>query len=42
MRKKLLGNWALNWWDFTGQPIDEVYSYFGAKVLQQFNYNFIS
>lgn len=36
MRKKLLGNWALNWWDFTGQPIDEVYSYFGAKIALYF------
>ena len=31
-RKKLLKNWALNWWDITDQPIDEIYSYFGAKV----------
>ncbi|XP_031744375.1 anoctamin-like protein At1g73020 isoform X2 [Cucumis sativus] len=35
-RKKLLGNWALNWWDFTGQPIDEVYSYFGPKIALYF------
>jgi len=31
-RKKLLKIWALNWWDLTNQPIDEVYSYFGTKV----------
>jgi anoctamin-10 len=31
-RKQLLRNWALNWHDFTWQPIDEVYSYFGTKV----------
>ncbi|KAG6575489.1 Anoctamin-like protein, partial [Cucurbita argyrosperma subsp. sororia] len=35
-RKKLLGNWALNWWNLTGQPIDEVYSYFGAKIALYF------
>ncbi|XP_022964136.1 anoctamin-like protein At1g73020 isoform X2 [Cucurbita moschata] len=35
-RKKLLGNWALNWWEFTGQPLDEVYSYFGTKVALYF------
>ncbi|KAL0562287.1 hypothetical protein IC582_002739 [Cucumis melo] len=35
-RKKLLGNWALNWWDITGQPIDEIYSYFGAKIALYF------
>jgi anoctamin-10 len=33
-RKQLLRNWALNWHDFTWQPIDEVYSYFGTKVQQ--------
>jgi hypothetical protein len=31
-RKQLLRNWALNWLDFTWQPIDEIYSYFGTKV----------
>lgn len=31
-RKKLLHTWALQWWDITNQPIDEVYSYFGTKV----------
>uniref|UniRef100_A0A9I9DVC9 Anoctamin transmembrane domain-containing protein n=1 Tax=Cucumis melo TaxID=3656 RepID=A0A9I9DVC9_CUCME len=36
-RKKLLGNWALNWWDITGQPIDEIYSYFGAKFWRRKN-----
>ncbi|RZB42587.1 Anoctamin-like protein, partial [Glycine soja] len=30
-RKKLLRSWALQWWDFTSQPIDEIYSYYGAK-----------
>lgn len=31
-RKKLLRSWALHWWDFTSQPIDEIYSYYGAKI----------
>lgn len=31
-RKQLLRTWALNWLDFTWQPIDEIYSYFGTKV----------
>ena len=31
-RKQLLHSWALNWRDFTNQPIDEIYSYFGPKV----------
>ncbi|XP_030972736.1 anoctamin-like protein At1g73020 isoform X3 [Quercus lobata] len=35
-RKKLLKNWALNWWDITDQPIDEIYSYFGAKIAIYF------
>lgn len=32
MRKQLLKSWALNWWDFTKQPIDEICSYYGMKV----------
>ncbi|KAM3331758.1 hypothetical protein ACQJBY_027586 [Aegilops geniculata] len=35
-RKQLLRNWALNWHDFTWQPIDEVYSYFGTKIATYF------
>jgi len=31
-RKKLLRSWALHWWHFTSQPIDEIYTYYGAKV----------
>lgn len=31
-RKQLLRSWALNCWDFTRQPIDEIYAYFGTKV----------
>ncbi|KAL5975562.1 hypothetical protein ACLOJK_019886 [Asimina triloba] len=31
-RKLLLRKWALNWLDFTWQPIDEIYAYFGTKV----------
>ncbi|KAI3853383.1 hypothetical protein MKX03_026391, partial [Papaver bracteatum] len=33
---QLLRTWALNWLDFTWQPIDEVYSYFGTKVTTYF------
>ena len=36
-RKKLLHSWALHWWDFTNQPIDEIYSYFGTKVKLVFS-----
>lgn len=35
-RKKLLRSWALNWWDFTAQPIDEIYAYFGTKIAVYF------
>lgn len=35
-RKKLLHTWALHWWDFTSQPIDEIYSYFGTKIAIYF------
>lgn len=35
-RKKLLRTWALHWWDFTSQPIDEIYSYYGAKIAVYF------
>ncbi|XP_008380823.3 anoctamin-like protein At1g73020 isoform X1 [Malus domestica] len=35
-RKKLLHTWALHWWDFTNQPIDEIYAYFGAKIAIYF------
>lgn len=35
-RKKLLRSWALNWWDFTNQPIDEIYAYFGMKIATYF------
>lgn len=35
-RKKLLKSWALNWWDLTNQPIDEIYSYFGTKIAIYF------
>lgn len=31
-RKELLRSWALNWLDFTKQPIDDIYLYFGTKV----------
>ncbi|XVE51980.1 hypothetical protein DITRI_Ditri02bG0083100 [Diplodiscus trichospermus] len=35
-RKKLLRSWALNWWNFTNQPIDEIYAYFGTKIAVYF------
>ncbi|KAI4355543.1 hypothetical protein L6164_004304 [Bauhinia variegata] len=35
-RKKLIWSWALKWWDFTNQPIDEIYSYYGAKIAIYF------
>uniref|UniRef100_A0A0D9V4Q6 Anoctamin transmembrane domain-containing protein n=1 Tax=Leersia perrieri TaxID=77586 RepID=A0A0D9V4Q6_9ORYZ len=37
-RKQLLRNWALNWLDFTWQPIDEIYSYFGTKIAIYFSF----
>ncbi|XP_077254236.1 anoctamin-like protein isoform X2 [Tasmannia lanceolata] len=35
-RKMLLRSWALKWLDFTWQPIDEIYLYFGTKVATYF------
>ncbi|GFY97137.1 hypothetical protein Acr_11g0014430 [Actinidia rufa] len=35
-RKQLLRSWALNGWDFTRQPKDEIYSYFGTKIATYF------
>ncbi|KAL8098903.1 anoctamin-like protein At1g73020 [Apium graveolens] len=35
-RKQLIKRWALNWRDFTYQPIDEIYSYFGMKIATYF------
>ncbi|XVE88756.1 hypothetical protein DITRI_Ditri19aG0094400 [Diplodiscus trichospermus] len=35
-RKKLLKSWALNCWDLTSQPVDEIYAYFGTKVAVYF------
>ncbi|KAK8594941.1 hypothetical protein V6N13_015851 [Hibiscus sabdariffa] len=35
-RKKLLRSWALNWWDVTTQPIDEINVYFGTKIAVYF------
>ncbi|KAF9617001.1 hypothetical protein IFM89_033071 [Coptis chinensis] len=32
-RKQLMRTWALNWLDMTNQPIDEIYTYFGTKVI---------
>uniref|UniRef100_A0A0D3CWZ8 Anoctamin transmembrane domain-containing protein n=1 Tax=Brassica oleracea var. oleracea TaxID=109376 RepID=A0A0D3CWZ8_BRAOL len=37
-RKELLRTWALNWWNFTNQPIDKIYSYFGAKIGVYFSF----
>ncbi|XP_062087635.1 anoctamin-like protein At1g73020 isoform X1 [Humulus lupulus] len=35
-RKKLIHSWALHWRDFTKQPIDEIYSYYGTKIAVYF------
>ncbi|XP_074312415.1 anoctamin-like protein At1g73020 [Silene latifolia] len=35
-KKSLLRSWALNWWDFTAQPIDDIYLYFGTKIAIYF------
>ncbi|KAI8544559.1 hypothetical protein RHMOL_Rhmol08G0306700 [Rhododendron molle] len=35
-RKQLLRSWAFNCWDFTRQPIDEIYAYFGTKIATYF------
>ncbi|KAL8153399.1 hypothetical protein V2J09_011159 [Rumex salicifolius] len=35
-KKQLLRSWALNWWDLTKQPIDDVYLYFGTKIATYF------
>ncbi|KAH9300543.1 hypothetical protein KI387_012126, partial [Taxus chinensis] len=35
-RCELLHNWAYNWMGLTSQPIDAIYSYFGAKVATYF------
>ncbi|CAH8331501.1 unnamed protein product [Eruca vesicaria subsp. sativa] len=37
-RKELLKTWALNWWNLTNQPIDQIYSYFGAKIGVYFSF----
>uniref|UniRef100_A0A7N1A5W1 Anoctamin transmembrane domain-containing protein n=1 Tax=Kalanchoe fedtschenkoi TaxID=63787 RepID=A0A7N1A5W1_KALFE len=36
MRKQLLKNWALNWGDFTQQPIDDIHSYLGTQIATYF------
>lgn len=35
-RKNMLRSWALNWLDFTQQPIDDIYLYFGTKIAMYF------
>ncbi|XP_057828563.2 anoctamin-like protein Os01g0706700 isoform X2 [Cryptomeria japonica] len=37
-RNELLQKWAYNWMDLTSQPIDAIYSYFGAKVATYFSF----
>ncbi|XP_073109221.1 anoctamin-like protein Os01g0706700 isoform X4 [Elaeis guineensis] len=37
-RKQLLKNWALNWLDFTSQPVDEIYLYYGTKIATYFSF----
>ncbi|PIN11767.1 hypothetical protein CDL12_15633 [Handroanthus impetiginosus] len=36
MRKQLLRSWAMNWLDFTSQPIDDICSYYGKKIATYF------
>ncbi|KAL8458455.1 hypothetical protein ACS0TY_036098 [Phlomoides rotata] len=35
-RKQLLRSWAMNWSDFTSQPIDDISSYYGIKIATYF------
>ncbi|KAI3455529.1 hypothetical protein Pfo_012192 [Paulownia fortunei] len=35
-RKQLLRSWAMNWLDFTSQPIDDICSYYGMKIATYF------
>ncbi|KAK4427299.1 Anoctamin-like protein [Sesamum alatum] len=35
-RKQLLKSWAMNWSDFTSQPIDDICSYYGIKIATYF------
>ncbi|EEF46308.1 anoctamin-like protein At1g73020 [Ricinus communis] len=35
-RKELLRSWVLDWRNFTNQPIDDMYSYFGLKIAIYF------
>ncbi|XP_051147802.1 anoctamin-like protein At1g73020 [Andrographis paniculata] len=35
-RKQLLRSWAMNWSDFTSQPIDDICSYYGIKIATYF------
>ncbi|KAK4361843.1 hypothetical protein RND71_017084 [Anisodus tanguticus] len=35
-RKQLLRSWALNWWDFTAQPIDDICNYYETKIASYF------
>ncbi|KAI3766484.1 hypothetical protein L2E82_16547 [Cichorium intybus] len=35
-RKLLLKRWALNLWDLTNQPIDEIHAYYGTKIATYF------
>ncbi|KAG1346397.1 anoctamin-like protein [Cocos nucifera] len=37
-RKQLLKNWALNWLDFTSQPVDEIYLYYGTRIATYFSF----
>ncbi|MED6222960.1 hypothetical protein PIB30_069420 [Stylosanthes scabra] len=36
IRKNLLKTWALQWWDFTTQPVDEIFAYYGPKIAIYF------
>ncbi|KAL2937678.1 hypothetical protein RDABS01_021127 [Bienertia sinuspersici] len=35
-KKEMLRSWALNFWGFTRQPVDDIYLYFGTKIAIYF------
>lgn len=37
-RKQLLRSWAMNWSDFTTQPIDDICAYYGMKIATYFTF----
>ncbi|XP_073147285.1 anoctamin-like protein At1g73020 [Henckelia pumila] len=35
-RRQLMRSWAMNWLDFTTQPVDDICSYYGVKIATYF------